>query len=113
MMALFTGIAVAVGAGIYYPFSSAAAQQRNISLARAHAHDIAPLLAADARFSAVRAVESAREGGSLLVVGTVMTTSDLDALRTLIENSHSPVQVLWSVSAAYTPSTTEPTSSLE
>lgn len=69
------------------------------------------MLGGNERFAGVRAVETAREGGSLLMVGTVVTDEDLNNLRDVVEKSGCPVHVIWSVNTVLTPSTTEPTSS--
>lgn len=109
---IVTAFAVGVGAAAYYPSSRAAQQQRNLALAQAHANRLAPALAADARFAGVRAVESARGGGTLLVVGTVWIEEDLAALRTCVESSACPVEITWSVEVRTAEPATLPSSSM-
>lgn len=104
--------AVAAGAALYYPFTSAAEQQHNLSLARQHAEKLAPKLLKDARFCSVRAVESARNGGTLLLTGTVANDADLKSLREILETSTPPVGVTWSVEVLPPDATTAPTPSM-
>ncbi len=109
---IVTAFAVGVGAAAYYPSSRAAQQQRNLALAQAHANRLATTLAADSRFTGVRAVESARGGGTLLVVGTVGLEDDLAALRNCVESSACPVEITWSVEVRGTEPATLPSGNM-
>lgn len=92
---------------IYYPFSPGGSQHINMGKAEEHIKKIGPQIASDPRFKDVHLSPFTAYGGSLSVEGTVANELDLQALRSLVDNSRSPVTVAFRV-FIFTPSATQP-----
>lgn len=91
-------VGLLVAFAIYYPYSPAGRQARNMKLASEHiAAHIAPQLNGQARYAHVRASSSTANLGCLVMSGRVESEHDLHTLRTLVESTQPPVQVHWAV----------------
>lgn len=83
---------------LYYPYSPAGQQERNMKLAKKHiAVHIAPKLKGDTRFAGVEVAVTTARLGSIVAVGVVRSEDDLRALREIVETARPPVSVRWAV----------------
>jgi len=100
--------ALGVASAVIYPYSQAAATQRNLARARDHIKSLQTVIVEDVRFQAIVFVESPYLGGSIVVSGSVATKTDLEALRSAVDASHPPVLVVWTVGALDDATTANP-----
>jgi len=82
---------------VYYPYSHAGRQHRNMVLAEQHLPKVRALVTADARFSRVHFDVYTGNGGSLMLSGAVRTEDDLAALKRLVDGTSPPAPVTWFV----------------
>ncbi|MGD0770081.1 MAG: hypothetical protein ABSB42_17995 [Tepidisphaeraceae bacterium] len=82
---------------IYYPFSPANLQSRNMDKARAHIPVVRRALANDARFANLSFTDFTASGGSLRISGFVPTRKDVNDLKTLVASTSPPTVVIYAV----------------
>lgn len=82
---------------IYYPFSPAARQARNMRNAKALLPPIRQTLQSDTRFGKVELDVYTGYEGSVIVYGEVASAQDLAALRQIVAARAIPYHVQWSV----------------
>lgn len=85
------------GFAIYYPFSPAGRQQRNLIAAGEHRLTLDPVIRSDSRFTDVHLGEFTGGGGRLMVYGRVHSTEALSDLQAIVDESNPPVNVEWRV----------------
>jgi hypothetical protein len=102
-------IVLLVATAIYYPFSPAGRQARNMRLAQDHIQLLEPYLRNDSRFDEVHLSGFTGSGGSLMVRGRLATQADVDEVRRIVEQSNPPCPVVLYISVARaTTATTKP-----
>ncbi len=92
-------VAIAVAVAVYYPFSPGGRQSANMRKAEEHAAMLKPKLAADVRWKDVDLLSLTARGGCLQVAGEVPTKADVEELRSIVNGSNPPVEVMFHVSA--------------
>ena len=98
-----TTVLTLIGIYLYYPYSPAVRQRKNMDAAEQHLSKILSLVRSDSRFSHVRTEVYTGNGGGLIVLGAVRSQDDLDHLRYTVDSTSPPVQVTWAVKV-YPPS---------
>jgi hypothetical protein len=90
-------VIILIAFAIYYPFSPAGVQSRNMAKARAHIPVIQRALGSDPRFANISLHDYTANDGCLIVNGNVLAGSDLDQLKKIIASTSPPTDVVYVV----------------
>jgi len=95
---------VAAGAFAWLFFGDTSfGQARRVSLARRHQPVVTGALAPRPEFSRVTVGVTTGNGGALLILGSVNTAGDLEALHRLVDGTDPPVKAVYAVSVDTNP----------
>jgi hypothetical protein len=78
-------------------------QSRRMSLARRHQPVVTEAMAPRPEFARVTVGVTTGSGGALLILGSVSSADDLEALRRLIDGTNPPVDTVYAVSVDTNP----------
>jgi len=85
---------------VVYPRLPLAKQLQNLKLAEAHSSIIREKFQKDARFQKVTVGPYTGAGGCLSVHGAVSTEEDIRMITNIVESSHCPVKIVYSLTTS-------------
>jgi hypothetical protein len=92
---LITVALLVVATAIYYPFSPAGRQSRDMRKASAHKETLKSRISTDKRFADIRLGVGTQV--ALVIAGTAKSAEDLRDLERIVNESMPPVRIFWAV----------------
>jgi hypothetical protein len=102
LIILALGAIAVAAARLYYPYTAAGQQQRNMAAAQQHLPNVQSILSADALYEDVTAEVWTGNGGGLVIRGTLPPTHALADLKRKVEATSPPSSVTWFVTVRET-----------